>query len=121
MRRFIALVIMLVVPLQFAWAAAAGLHGHAGHDVAASGFHMHDDGHHDEGAHPDRDASGDTNDPDHNEDGHHGHHHPVFNSLLIASGVTLDSALSGGPILCPAAAFLSHTPPLLDRPPLTRA
>ena len=120
MRRFIVLIIMLIVPLQFAWAAAAGLHGHAGKDVATSGFHTHDHEHH-ESAHPDHDTSGNTNNQDHNEDGHHGHTHPVFTSILMESGVTLDIALSGGPILYPPAAFLSHTPPLLDRPPLARA
>ncbi len=120
MRRFIALIIMLIVPLQFAWAAAAGLHGHAGKDVATSGFHTHDHDHH-ECAHPDHDSTGDTDHQDHNEDEHHGHCHPVFTSILMESGVTLDIALSGGPILHQPAAFLSRTPPLLDRPPLAHA
>ncbi|OJZ17182.1 MAG: hypothetical protein BGP20_13380 [Thiobacillus sp. 63-78] len=120
MRRLIALIIMLIVPLQFAWAAAAGLHGYVGKDVTTSGFHTHDHDHH-ESADPDHDSSGGTNNQDHNEDGHHGHYHPVFSSILMESSLTLDIALSGGPILYPPAAFLSHTPPLLDRPPLARA
>jgi len=120
MRRLIALIIMLIVPLQFAWAAAAGLHGHVGKDMASAGFHTHDHDHH-ESAHPDHDAAGDTNNQDHNEDGHHGHSHPVFSSILVESGLTLDIALSGGPLLHPPAAFFSRTPPLLDRPPLARA
>ncbi|MDO9385171.1 MAG: hypothetical protein Q7T65_00555 [Thiobacillus sp.] len=119
MRRLIVLIIMLIVPLQFAW-AAAGLHGYVEKDVTTSGFHTHDHDHH-ESADPDHDSSGDTNNQDHNEDGHHGHYHPVFSSILMASGLTLDIDLSGGPILYPPAAFLSHTPPLLDRPPLARA
>ena len=119
MHRFITLILMLIVPLQFAWAAAAGLHGHAGENVAISGFHTHDHDHH-ESAHPEYDPTADTDDQDHNEDGHHGHYHPVFTSIPMESNVRLDSALSGGPILYPPAAFLSHTPPLLDRPPLAR-
>ncbi|MHB1215927.1 MAG: hypothetical protein ACYCY9_13180 [Thiobacillus sp.] len=120
MRRFIVLIIMLIVPLQFAWSAAAGLHGHMMGDVATSGFHTHDHDHHESNP-PGHDASSDTNSKDHNEDGHHGHYHPVFSFILMESGVTLDMALSGGPILYSPAAFLSHTPPLLDRPPLARA
>ena len=121
MRRFVILIIMLIVPLQFAWSAAAGLHGRGVGDVATSGFHTHDHDHHESG-HSVPDAAGDTNNnKDHNEDGHHGHYHPVFSSILMESGLTLDIALSGGPILHPLAAFFSRTPPLLDRPPLARA
>ncbi len=120
MRRLIALIIMLIVPLQFAWSAAAGLHGNVAKDVATSGFHTHGHDHH-ESSHPGHDASGDTNNKDHKEDGHHGHSHPVFSSIVMESGLALDAALSGGPILHPPAAFFSHTPPLLDRPPLARA
>ena len=120
MRRLITLIIMLIVPLQFAWAAAAGLHGHMGKDVAISGFHTHDHDHH-ENAHSGGDASGDKNNQDHNQDGHHGHTHPVFSSILMDPSLTLDIALTGGPILHPPAAFLSRTPPLLDRPPLALA
>ncbi|MCA1926179.1 MAG: hypothetical protein LDL16_07890 [Thiobacillus sp.] len=119
MRRFIALIIMLVVPLQFAWAATAGLHGHLEKDAASSGFHIHPD--HQQNADPGHNATGGTNNQDHNEDGHHGHYHPVFSFILIESAVVLDMALPGGPILCPPAAFVSHTPPLLDRPPPARA
>lgn len=120
MRRLIAIIVMIIVPLQFAWAAAVGLHGHAGKDVTTSGFHTHDHDHHGNG-HLDHDASGDTNKQDHNEDGHHGHYHPVFSSILMESALTLDIALTSRPILHPPAAFFSRTPPLLDRPPLARA
>jgi hypothetical protein len=122
MRRFIILIIMLIVPLQFAWSAVAGLHGHVGEDVAALGFHTHDDHHdHHDQTHPDHMAGGNT-DKDHSEDGHHGsHYHPVFTSILMASGLRLDFAARSGPIAQSPAAFLSHTPPLLDRPPLARA
>jgi len=121
MRRLIALIIMLIVPLQFAWSAAAGLHGRVAEDVTTSGFHTHGHDHH-ESSHSVPDAAGDTNNKDHNEDGHHGHYHPVFSAILMESSLTLDIVLlSGGPILYPPPAFLSHTPPLLDRPPLARA
>jgi hypothetical protein len=120
MRRLITLIIMLIVPLQFAWAAAVGLHGHTGNDAAASGYHTHDHDHHKSG-HPDHADSGGTSNQEHSEDGHHGHYHPVFSSILMESSVTLDIALLGGPILHPPAAFFSRIPPLLDRPPLARA
>ncbi len=121
MRRLIALIIMLIVPLQFAWSAAAGLHGHTVEDMATSGFHTHDHDHHESG-HPGHDDAGDTNNKDHNEDEHHGHCHPVFSSIpLMVSGLTLDISLRDGPILHPPAAFLTHVPPLLDRPPLAHA
>lgn len=120
MRRLVALIIMLVVPLQFAWAAAAGLHGHTGKDAFVSGFHTHDHDHHESG-HPDHDASGGTSNQEHSEDGHHGHTHPVFSSVLMEAGFALDFALPGGPMLHPSAAFFSRIPPLLDRPPLVRA
>lgn len=124
MRRLVALIIMLVVPLQFAWAAAVGLQGHAGQDVASTGFHEHghDHGGHPDSAHPDHGAPGDPKDQEHHgEDGHHGHTHPVFSSLLAEPGLALDELVPGGPILHPPAEFVTRTPPLLDRPPLARA
>ncbi len=123
MRRFIVLIIMLVVPLQFAWSAAAGLHGHTGDSQAHLGVHTHDHAHHHAHhaqGHPGHGASGDT-DKDRNQDGHHDHYHPVFSAIITEPGLTLGSALPGGPILHSTAAFLSRTPPLLDRPPLARA
>lgn len=123
MRRFIALIIMLVIPLQSAWSAASGLDGHLGDDVAVAGFHTHDHDHHDSG-HSDHNvfvAIGDM-DNSHNEDGHHdGHCHHTFSPMLMESCLNLVVASSGGPVPNPHAAFFSHTPPLLDRPPLARA
>ncbi len=122
MRRLIALFLMLIVPLQFAWSAAANLHGHAGDEVAALGVHVHDHAHHDDG-HADHDATltGES-ETGHNEDGHHGsHYHPVFSSLLMETGPSLGAVASTGPPPHPPAAFLSHTPPLSDRPPLALA
>lgn len=120
MRRLVTLIIMLIVPLQIAWAAAVGTYGHAGNDVAAIGFHMHGHDHHD-CMHADHAAPHDTASQDHGEDGHHCHTHHVFSSMLAEPGLPLDEAVPGGPILYPPAAFLSRTPPLLDRPPLARA
>ncbi|MBU1665450.1 MAG: hypothetical protein KKG92_08620 [Gammaproteobacteria bacterium] len=120
MRRFIALILMLIVPLQFAWSAAAGVHGHLGENVAALGAHAHDHDNHD-GEHADHDVADDT-DKGHNEDGHHGsHYHPVFSSILMETGLSLGISAPDGPPPHPLAAFLSHTPPLFDRPPLARA
>lgn len=122
MRRLVALILMLILPLQFAWSAAANLHGHAGDNVAVLGVHVHDHGHHDAG-HADHDASlaGDS-ETGHNEDGHHGsHYHPVFSSILMETGLSLGVSPPDGPPPHPLAAFLSHTPPLFDRPPLARA
>lgn len=123
MRRLVSLIIMLVVPLQIAWAAAVGTYGHVGSDVVAIGFHMHDPGHHDhhDCVHTDHAAPHDTANQNHSEDGHHCHTHHVFSSMLADPGMPLDEAVAGGPILYPPAAFLSRTPPLLDRPPLARA
>jgi len=122
MRRLIALILMLIIPLQFAWSAAVSLHGHVGENVAALGVHAHNHGDHDAG-HVDHDASlaGDDNNG-HNDDGHHGsHYHPVFSSILMETGLSLGVSPTDGPPPHPLAAFLSHTPPLFERPPLARA
>ena len=121
MRRLIALIIMLVVPLQFAWAAAAGLHGHVAMDTV--GAHVHDHDHHNAGhASPDLDALGSTDGEQHNEDGHHGSHcHHVFSFIFHQPGSLPGLELKGGPLQHASAAFLSRIPPLLDRPPLERA
>lgn len=122
MRRLITLIIMLVIPLQFAWAAAASLHGHLGENVATLGAHSH---HHDHDHHAhgpsDHGVAGDTGTHS-SEDGQHGNHcHPVFSSLIMESGLSLGLCLSGGPLPHPPEVFYSRTPPLLDRPPLALA
>jgi len=122
MRRLIALIIMLIVPLQFAWAAAVGVYGHAGQGVAAAGFHTHGHDHEPHGdTHHDHGAPADSKSQEHGDDGHHGHTHPVFSSLLAELGLSLAETVPGGPILQSPTGFLSRTPPLLDRPPLARA
>lgn len=122
MRRLIALILMLIVPLQFAWSAAVSLHGHVDGSVMIQVMHAHDHGDHDAG-HDDHDASlaGDTG-SGHNDDGHHGnHYHPVFSSILMEIGLSLDALPSDRPSPHPLASFHSHTPPLFDRPPLALA
>jgi hypothetical protein len=123
MRRFIALIIMLVVPLQSAWSAAAGPYGHLDDNVTVVGFHSHDHDHHDSG-HSSHSASvpGCDTANNHNEDGHHdGHCHHAFSPMLLETGLNLGVVSSGGPVPNSHVAFFSHTPPLFDRPPLARA
>lgn len=131
MRRFVAFLVILLVPLQFTWAAVLGVHGHASGEVAAAGVHLHGHDHdhdhadaHDHGGQTQHAAepqhAADTQ-PANGDDGHHSHTHPVFSSLLADFGLVLAEAVPGGPILQPPTGFLSRTPPPLDRPPLTRA
>lgn len=123
MRRFIVLIVTLVVPLQFAWASAASAYGHLGENVASLGMlaHAHDDHAHDNHAH----GHGATPDSGglHGEGGHQhaDHSHPVFSSLIVEPSLSLGLGLAGGPRPHPPETFLSRTPPLLDRPPLARA
>lgn len=122
MRRLVALLIMLVIPLQFTWAAVLGVHGHIGTGVAGSGFHVHAHHHHHEaGGHPDSSAHGGVNCQDHDEGSHQGHVHPVFTSLPMEAGWLMTEAAPSGPIPLQPTRFLSRTPPLLDRPPIAHA
>lgn len=122
MHRLVALIIMLVVPLQFAWAAAVSVHGHVGHDVPLAGHHTHDHGHPGDADH-DHDAPADSanHDQEQGDEGHHGHVHPVFSSLLAHGGLPWAEAAPEAPIRQPSTRFFSRTPPLLDRPPLASA
>lgn len=125
MRRFIALILILIVPLQFTWSAAADLHGHVGKDVVVAGFHVHD--HHDLGhAKHDATLSGEAGnspmDTGHDDDGHHdGHCHHVLSLILLGTELIPGQTQADGPIPRPPAAFLTRTPSLLDRPPLAFA
>lgn len=121
MRRLVILTLLLILPLQFTWAAVLGVHGHTGDTVALSGPHTHTHQHNPDGsAHYGHDASLGS-DTEHGADNPTNHTHPVFTSLLAESGLVLTEALPGGPILHPPAAFLSYTPPFPDRPPHARA
>lgn len=125
MRRLVALILLLIVPLQFAWSAVAGVHGHMGADIAAMGVHshVHDHDEHQDSKHPDHDVSlTDNLDQGHGEDGHHAsHYHPVFSSILMEHSLALSPGLASGPILFDPTVFLSRVPPPLDRPPLAFA
>ncbi|MBI5331107.1 MAG: hypothetical protein HZB71_10900 [Betaproteobacteria bacterium] len=114
MRRAIVLILLLVIPLQFAWATAAGLFGHAGEDVAL-GVHSH--GH----DHPADIPLGDA-EKGHTDDGLLGSHcHPTCLTLLFEINLNVGAAQSEGPPAYAPTRFLSRTPPRLDRPPLARA
>jgi len=124
MRRLIVLVLMLLVPLQFAWSTVLSLHGHAGDDRPALGFHSHA-GDHDHAAggsltpHDVPAVAGSS--PVDSADGHHaGHYHPVFVSLIIDADVRLDESPPGAPPLGPTVTLTSRIPPLFDWPPAAR-
>jgi len=125
MRRLLAILLMLVVPLQFAWSAAQSLHHHLGSDVASLGLHTHDD----EPDHPDGGtqatqgelsaAGGASSDSNHGHSG--GHYHPIFVSLVSDTELILHEALSGEAPFRALAIFISRTPPLFDWPPAARS
>lgn len=122
MRRFIALIIMLVVPLQFAWATTTGLYGHLDKEAVVTHVHGHE--HHRGASHASHDLAqpGNAGDPEHNSDGHHGSHcHHVLSFILSPGDALSCLQLSSGPIQHAPAAFFSRIPPLLDRPPLASA
>lgn len=126
MRRLFAILLMLFVPIQFAWSAVQSVHGHLGHDELAAGFHYHDDHHHEHH----HDADGDDHDDAeagsppqaHNDDGHHdGHFHHVFSLIVVEPQPDLTEALPHAPPTRPPASFTSHIPSPFDRPPLALA
>lgn len=122
MRRLIALIIMFVVPFRFAWAAAAGLHGYLAMDTG--GTHVvHDHDHHDANhAGHGLAAFGSTDGEQPSDDGHHDSHcHHVSSFILHQPGPLPRLELTSGPLRHAPDTFLSRIPPLLDRPPLTRA
>lgn len=124
MRRCIALILMLIVPLQFAWSAVAAVHGHVGEDSPTLGMHAHGHDHAPHGLDSSQHGSTSTSDLDsgHGEDGHHAsHYHPVFSSILVESPLMPRMAVTGGEIPHVSSAFLSRIPPLPDRPPLALA
>lgn len=119
MRRLLAILLLLIVPFQFAWSTAQGVHDHFGSDGPATGFHSHHDGDH---AHPN--AGFATSDPEHSShhaDGHHdGHCHMAFSMILSGSAPALAATPRGGAPAAPPLAFTSHIPPLFDWPPSAR-
>lgn len=121
MQRFIAIIIMLMVPLQTAWSAAMSLHGHMSGSELAGIMHVHEHTHQDD-AHSHDDVAASADKESSHEDGHHDPHcHPVFNSVLAESRLTVGVDLTNTAIPQAPVSFYSHTPPLFDRPPLARA
>lgn len=122
MRLILTLLLVVAIPFNAAFAAAAAWcdelqHAtHPGHHV-----HVHD---HEHGNDSDRDsAAGDVV-----QDGgagskqkagghHHSHVHPVFSTMLPAPvGLNLPVA-PGAPLALAAENFISAIPPRLERPP----
>lgn len=117
MRRFIALFLLCLVPLQLAWAGVQPLRGHFPGEAAVLGWHVHDGGDHD---HDDASSGDDTVPGDSADEGAGGHYHPTL-SLLIAFAAPLFATLNtASPPAAPPRAFASRTPPPADRPPAAR-
>jgi len=118
MRRFLAILLMFVMPLQVTWAAVASLHEHFDNDETVFLFHYHDDDHHDVAHHDDGDDDSGLLAEDHHDDHHEGHFHPLFSMFVMEPSVNVGlpqpEAHSPGPV----QSFSSHIPPLFDRPPL---
>lgn len=102
MRRAIALLLMILVPLQYCWAAAS-LHLHPGEVVAGEMLHI--------GGEP---AAPDASGPD-ADHGHHCNHVPtlIVPDCSLPAGITL----SDQPVPALAGVHASHIPPVRDRPP----
>jgi hypothetical protein len=122
MRRLLAILLMLILPLQFAWSAAASLDGHLGNEGSAAGFHHHD--HDDHGHHHDAGTDGHDGDAasgvaqEHHDDGQHDdHYHPVFSMLVLGLQPDLTEVLPHAPPTRPPSTFTSHIPLLFDWPP----
>lgn len=119
MRRFIAAILLVLLPLQFAWSAIHVVHGNYGDELMPSGYHVHaDDDHHD--AHHD-DApllAADFGFIDGSSQDHHdGHFHPVLNLLVAATATVPQDARPYAVPLPSPQSFTTRTPPLFDRPP----
>lgn len=119
MRRFIAILLMFLMPLQVTWAASAALHGHFDDDETVSLYHVHDDDHHGVAHHDDGDeAAGLLAADNHDGDHHEGHFHPAFSMCLIEVRPSLTAPQPEIHPPWPEQSFSSHIPPLFDRPPL---
>ena len=98
MRRWLTILLVLVMPLQFSWAAASVYCTHHEDGDAARHFGHHAD------QHPDSDADPrDNADPDSQKSVglHHGHHH-LGGTLGIASSVELPAHAAPGTHFAPA-------------------
>lgn len=123
MRRVLLLLLIFIIPIQYAWTAALAAHVHPlGTQSGMHAFtHTHGHDHHDAG-HADHDLSQVADADQHNDDNHHGSHcHHVLSPALLDAGPLFGAAAGGGGIEQPVLAFHTRIPPLLDRPPLARA
>ncbi|HRH71644.1 MAG TPA: hypothetical protein PLM62_01040 [Zoogloea sp.] len=119
MRRFLAILLMFLMPLQVTWAAAAALHGHFDDDETVSLYHVHDHdhysvAHHDDGDEAARLLAADNHDADH----HEGHFHPAFTMFVVEARLNIATPQPAIHPPWPLQSFSSHIPPLFDRPPL---
>lgn len=119
MRRYLAILLMLLLPLQVTWAAVASMHGHLDADESVALFHHHDDDH-DHAAHHDEDETvADVASADHHDDDHRdGHFHPAFTMFVVEPVVSIASPLPDVHSPGPGLSFTSHIPLPSDRPPL---
>jgi len=111
MRRAIALLLMILVPLQYGWAAAS-LHLHPGEVAAGELLHIGGEQAAPGAAESGPDADGGPADGDH---GHHCNHVPtlIIPDCSLPAGITL----SDQPVPALAGDHASHIPPVRDRPP----
>jgi len=111
MRRAIALMLMVLVPLQYSWAAAS-LHLHPGEVTAGEVMHLASHLAHSDSASPGTDGDSSP------ADGEHGHHCNHVPSLIIPDCTPLAGIQpSGKPAPALAGIHASHIPPVRDRPP----
>lgn len=121
MHRLIIFILMLVVPLQYAWSAVMAMDVHHAPTTIAPitlSAHSHDHDH----DHVCHDLSVSAEPGSQPDDGHHGGHcHHVLTMALLGDVPLLAHAVSDGKIGEWSRTFSSRTPPLLDRPPEMRA
>lgn len=121
MRLFILLLLMISLPVNAAYTAAAGVcDSVAGHVQSCTIFGHHSYAHaHDHHGHdaPDAEKTASTAVKTAGCDHNHTHAHPLFSVMLPAlPGFRLPAAPMAV-IALPAAAFVSATPARLERPP----
>ena len=121
MYRLVALILMLIVPLQYAWSAASVLHGHLAGAPVSMSTHAHDHDFYAMG-HVDHDLSVLGDQDGYHADDHHGSHcHHVLSLALLEVGPLFAHEVSGCAPGSLNLTFHSRTPPPLDRPPSARA
>lgn len=124
MRRLLAFILILMLPLQSVWSLAQA-YWHLDDPSVTIGFHEHHE--HGHGEHDAHDQGGDLPGSGaavvdaqqaHNGEGHHeGHSHTVFNMLVTETSVPPAAAMRHVAPSRPPSSFTSHIPPLFDWPP----